>query len=124
MNKNKISKNNTLLENAKSLRRNMTPQEKRLWYDFLQHYPIKVYKQRIIDNYIVDFYCHKAKLAIELDGYSHYTVDGKAADKNRTNELLRYNIYVLRFSNSEIENDFDRVCNAIKDIITQRLGKV
>ena len=64
----KITKNNEFLENAKCLRRNMTRQEKHLWYDFLRHYPVKIYKQRIIDNFIADFYCHKARLVIEIDG--------------------------------------------------------
>ena len=58
----KLNKNNKLLNLAKVLRRNMTKQEKHLWYDFLQTYPIKIYKQRIIDNFIVDFYCHKARM--------------------------------------------------------------
>jgi very-short-patch-repair endonuclease len=80
----KITKNNELLENAKCLRRNMTRQEKHLWYDFLQHYPVKIYKQRIIDNFIADFYCHKARLVIEIDGFQHYTNEGKLHDAART----------------------------------------
>ena len=70
-------KQNELLENAKSLRKVMTKQEKHLWYDFLRSYPIKIYRQRIIDGFIVDFYCHKAKLVIEIDGSQHYNPDGK-----------------------------------------------
>ena len=67
MNKEPLKKNNELLNIARILRRNMTRQEKHLWYDFLRYYPIKIYKQRIIDNFIADFYCHSARLVIELD---------------------------------------------------------
>ena len=99
----KITKNNELLENAKCLRRNMTRQEKHLWYDFLRHYPVKIYKQRIIDNFIADFYCHKARLVIEIDGFQHYTNEGKLHDAARTQILEQYGISVLRFADSDIE---------------------
>ncbi len=72
-----VRKNYDLLENARALRREMTPQEKHLWYDYLRFYLVKIYKQRIIDNFVVDFYCAKARLIIELDGSQHYTPDGK-----------------------------------------------
>ena len=68
-----LKKNNKLLNVARILRRNMTRQEKHLWYDFLRYYPVKIYKQRIIDNFIADFYCHSARLVIELDGSQHYS---------------------------------------------------
>ena len=113
-------KNNSLLENAKSLRKNMTKQEKHLWYDFLRSYPIKIYKQRIIDNFIADFYCHKAKLVIELDGSQHYNEDGKAYDKQRTEILNRYGLTVLRFSNSDVDKNFDGVCFVIDKTIKER----
>ena len=67
-----IPKNNALLDNARRLRREMTPQERRLWYQFLRSYPVKIYKQRIIGNYIADFYCASAKLVIEIDGSQHF----------------------------------------------------
>jgi len=84
MNNTPIKKNNKLLKNARILRRNMTQQERHLWYDFLRYYPIKIYKQRIIDNFIADFYCHQARLVIELDGSQHYTPEGQSYDKERT----------------------------------------
>ncbi len=115
-------KDKALLENAKSLRRNMTPQEKRLWYDFLRHYPIKVYKQRIIDSFIVDFYCHKAKLVIELDGSQHYTPDGKEYDRYRSNVLNKYGLYVLRFTNGDIDKNFEGVCYVIEKTIADRIA--
>ena len=79
-------KNNHLLENAKTLRKNMIDQEKHLWYDFLRKYPIKIYKQRIIDEYIVDFYCHQARLVIEIDGAHHFTDQ----EKITTNYALKH----------------------------------
>ena len=122
MNKIKVKKNNNLLGNARELRRDMTPQEKHLWYDFLQHYPVKIYKQRIIDNYIADFYCHKAKLVIELDGAHHFTSEGRSYDDVRTATLERYGLYVLRFSNNEIDNKFNSVCYIIDGIIKERMA--
>ena len=114
-------KNNELLDKAKSLRKNMTKQEKHLWYDFLRDYPVKIYKQKIIDNYIVDFYCHQAKLVIEVDGAQHYTPDGKSYDQYRTEILEQYGLLVLRFTNGDINERFDGVCYVIDKTIKERL---
>ena len=110
---NMIYKNNKLLENAKELRRNMTRQEKHLWYDFLKTYPIKIYKQRIIGNYIVDFYCSAINLVIEIDGSQHYMDKGIIKDKIRDNFLKENNLKVLRFSNLDIDRNFKEVCMTI-----------
>lgn len=110
-----------LLENAKSLRRNMTSQEKHLWYDFLRNYPVKVYKQRIIDNFIADFYCHKASLVIEIDGSQHYTPEGKEYDEFRTQVLNEKGLFVLRFTNGEIDSNFEGVCWLIDKTIRERI---
>ena len=99
----------------------MTRQEQHLWYDFLRYYPQKIYKQRIIDNFIADFYCHSARLVIEIDGSQHYTNQGKAHDEARTEILERYGIYVLRFSNEDIDKNFDGVCRMIDKIINERV---
>ena len=115
------NKNNKLLEFARLLRKNMTPEENHLWYDFLQHYPIKIYKQRIIDNFIADFYCHKAKLVIELDGSQHYTPEGKTYDAARTEVLERYGLIVIRFFNKDINENFDGVCYMIDKTIKERI---
>ena len=123
MNKERIKKNHTLLNIARILRRNMTPQEKRLWYDYLRYYPIKIYKQRIIDNYISDFYCHKAKLVIEIDGSQHYTDKGMEYDKIRTKTLEQYQLEVIRFSNRDIDSNFNEVCDSIDKKIKERLLK-
>ena len=118
---NLTNKNNDLLEFARFLRKNMTPEEKHLWYDFLRHYPVKIYKQRIIDNFIADFYCHKAKLVIELDGSQHYTPEGKTYDAARTEILERYGLTVIRFFNKDINEAFDGVCYMIDKAIKERL---
>ena len=121
MDQNSLKKNNKLLNVARILRRNLTRPEKHLWYDFLRDYPVKIYKQRIIDNFIADFYCHSARLIIELDGSQHYTNHGKANDKARTEILERYGIRVLRFSNKDIDEKFDGVCQMIDKVINERI---
>ena len=115
-----ISKNNTLLDRAKQLRKEMTRQEKHLWFDYLQSYPLKIYKQRIIDNFIVDFYCSQAKLVIEIDGSQHYSPEGIAYDASRTKVLEKYGLCVLRFSNLDIDTNFEGVCYIIDKTIKER----
>ena len=115
-----FKKNNELLNIARILRRNMTRQEKHLWYDFLRYYPVKIYKQRIIDNFIADFYCHSARLVIELDGSQHTNQD-KKHDAARVVILEKYRIYVLRFSNKDIDENFDGVCRMIDRVINERI---
>ena len=116
----RIIKNYHLVEASKELRRNMTPQERRLWHLFLKTYPTKIYRQRIINNFIVDFYCHQARLVIELDGSQHYTDEGKAYDAERTEVLKSYGISVLRFSNSDVDRHFQEVCEKIDYEIKRR----
>ena len=91
----------------------MTRQERHLWYSFLKKYPVKFYRQRVIDHYIADFYCSKAKLIIELDGSQHYTDEGREYDRIRTDILERYGLEVMRFSNSDIDRNFAAVCDTI-----------
>ena len=116
-----LRKNNKLLNIARILRRNMTRQEKHLWYDFLRYYPVKIYKQRIIDNFIADFYCHSARLIIELDGSQHYTSRGRTHDAARTEVLEKYGILVLRFSNKDVDDYFEDVCRRIDKVINERM---
>ncbi len=101
----------------------MTQQEKHLWYDYLKTYPIKIYKQRIINNYIADFYCDKARLVIELDGSQHYTPEGKIYDKARSQVLEQYGLSVLRFSNRDVDDKFEGVCYIIDKTIRERLNE-
>ena len=102
-----------MLDHARKLRRKMTPQERKLWYCFLRKYPVKIYKQRIIDSFIADFYCASAKLVIEVDGSQHYTEEGQAYDADRTKCLEKYGLKVIRFSNREIDREFSNVCTEI-----------
>lgn len=105
--------NKKLIPNAKSLRKTMTKQEKHLWYDFLSKHPIRFQRQKTIDNFIADFYCFKAKLIIEIDGSQHYTEQGQAYDIERTAILERYGLRVLRFTNKDVDMNFEAVCNTI-----------
>lgn len=102
------------------MRRDMTPHERKLWYLFLRHYPVKIYKQRIIGPFIADFYCASAKLVIEIDGSQHYDDDGVAYDAERTAYLESYGLRVIRYSNREIDREFPVVCQQIDSIIRER----
>lgn len=110
--------NKNLIIAAKELRKNMTPHEKKLWYQFLNKYPIRFQRQKTIGGFIADFYCHKARLVIELDGNQHYTKDGLEYDDERTKILNAYDVNVIRFSNYDIDNNFKNVCNEIKKCAT------
>ena len=116
-----IPKDNGQLENARRLRREMTPHERKLWYLFLRKYPVKIYKQRIIGSFIVDFYCASARLVIELDGSQHYEPQGMAHDSERSAFLKTLGLEVLRFSNREIDRNFYDVCTQIDIAIQKRL---
>ena len=91
----------------------MTPEERKLWYDFLKKLPITVKRQETIKNYIVDFYCAQQKIVIELDGSQHYEIDGIASDEERDKTLQNLGISVLRFSNQDIRKNFAGVCETI-----------
>ena len=108
-----LPRNSNLLNHARRLRKDMTKEERHLWYDFLKDYPAKFYKQKIVGNYILDFYCEKAKLAIELDGSQHYEEAGQEYDRMRTEYLEHLGIRVLRFTNKDIKQNFRGVCEAI-----------
>ena len=115
--------NKSLVENAKTLRKNMTKEENHLWYDFLRYYPIRFLRQKVIGRYIADFYCAEAKLVIELDGSGHYTEEGKKHDEERTAFLAQYDITVLRIINSEVNKNFRGVCEYIDRIVEQSLRR-
>ncbi|MBR3505040.1 MAG: endonuclease domain-containing protein [Clostridia bacterium] len=106
--------------NAKDLRRHMTDEERKLWYLFLHDYPVRFRRQVIIGQYIVDFYCHQAKLAIELDGSQHYEEKGLVYDQKRTDYIRSQNIDVLRFSNLDVARNFRGVCEEIDAIVKRR----
>ena len=108
-----VPKNSKLLNVARKLRREMTPQERKLWYLFLRKYPVKFYKQRIIGSYIADFYCASARLVIEIDGSQHYFEEKQQKDSVRSSYFQSLGLQVIRFSNADINECFDRVCEAI-----------
>ena len=108
---------------AKALRKNMTPWERKLWYDFLRDYPVRFQRQKPLGDYIVDFYCAKARLVIELDGGGHYTAAQSAKDAVRTEALEAMNLKVLRICNLDADRHFREVCEqidlAVKDSLPQ-----
>jgi len=113
-----IRYNSELAQRARELRINATKQENHLWYDFLRNYRPRFTRQRIVGNYILDFYCADAKLAVELDGSQHYEENNKKYDCIRTQFLHTMNIKVIRFSNLEVDEKFEGVCKAIdKEIV-------
>ena len=105
---------------AKNLRKNMTPWERKLWYCFLSKYPVRFQRQKTIGNYIVDFYCASAKLAVELDGGGHFYEEAIQKDKERTNAINQSGVEIVRFCNADIDKNFYEVCSVIDDIVKQR----
>ena len=105
--------NPQLTSNAKVLRKNMAKEERHLWYDFLRSYPVRFLRQKVIDNYVVDFYCHDARLIIELDGSQHYSEIGLLKDKIRTERIEERNLTVVRIPNNEVNKNFSGVCEYI-----------
>ena len=98
---------------AKTLRKNMTPWERKLWYEFLRDYPVRFQRQKAIGNYIVDFYCAKVGLVVELDGSGHYTSKQAEKDVLRTKELENMELTVIRICNLDIDRNFRGVCEHI-----------
>ena len=107
--------NRKLVSIAQILRRNMTPEERHLWYDFLKKLPVTVNRQKNIGNYVVDFYISSAKLVIELDGSQHFTEKNQESDTERSKYLKSLGLLVLRYSNEAVRKNFDLVCNDIFD---------
>lgn len=116
--------NSKLTSNAQELRRNMTPEEKHLWYDFLRKYPVKFTRQKVLGLYIADFYSAEAHIVIELDGSQHYTTEAKAYDENRTLFLEEYGLRVIRINNMEINRNFEGVCRYIDKIVQESLENI
>ena len=117
-----LPKNKNLTKIAQYLRRNITKEEHHLWYDFLKNYPIQFNRQKIIGNYIVDFYCHKAKLIIELDGSQHFEEIEEENDISRTNFFRRLDLEILRIPNNEIWDNFEGSCEAKNFFVTTRIN--
>ena len=105
---------------ARELRKEMTPWERKLWYCFLRKYPVRFYRQKPIDHYIADFYCPKASLAVELDGSGHYEPETQRKDASRTDALEQNGLMVLRFSNLDVDKNFEGVCMIIDLRVKER----
>jgi len=109
---------------AKELRKNMTKEERHLWYDFLRDYPVRFLRQKILGKYIVDFYCAKANLVVELDGSGHYSDEGLENDRKRTAYLTQYGLKIIRISNLDVLRDFESVCAHINNEVKQSLSQL
>jgi len=105
--------NKNLVSNAQALRKNMTPEEKHLWYDFLKKLPCTVNRQKNIGNFIVDFFIASKRIVIEIDGLQHKLKENVEADSSRDEELQRLGITVLRYSNADVNYNFNNVCEDI-----------
>ena len=108
---------------AQNLRHQATPEEKQLWYQFLRTYPIQFRRQKPFGRFVLDFYCAQAQLGIELDGSQHFTEDGLLYDQNRTAYLNELGSKVMRFTNREVAQEFDAVCNMIDLAVSERLSR-
>ena len=113
--------NKNLIPRAKELRKNATPQENELWYKFLRFYPIRFQRQKTIGQFIVDFYCHEARLAIELDASQHFTPERHTYDEARTAAIETAHVEVLRFTNRDIDSSCRAVCTQIDAAVHERL---
>lgn len=110
-----MNRNNPRLkEVAQKLRTNMTKEETQLWYGFLKDLPVTINRQKVIGNYIVDFYCASANLVIELDGSQHFEAEGKQHDAERDRYLNGLGLRVLRYPNNEVNLNFEGVCEDIR----------
>lgn len=113
--------NKGLVKYAKQLRNEMTKEERRLWYECLRRYPIRFSRQKIIGNYIADFYCAKAKLVVELDGSQHYTEENIIKDSERSAYFESLGIKVIRFGDNEVNQNFEGVCLRMDEEVKRRV---
>ena len=116
--------NKAIVPAAKMLRKNMTKEERHLWYDFLRSYSVRFSRQKILGKYIADFYCAAAKLVIELDGSQHYEEIGIISDAERTAYLEQFGITVIRIPNNEVNQNFSGVCEYIEEQVRQSLSQL
>ena len=112
-----------LIPYAKDLRKNATKQEKHLWFDYLKYYPLRFQRQKSIDRYIVDFYCARVRLAVELDGSQHQCGKSMKYDEARDETLNRFGIHMLRIANKEVDEHFASACGRIDDEIHELLAE-
>ena len=115
--------NKQLVPLAKQLRKEMTKEERHLWYDFLRSYSVRFSRQKVLGKYIADFYSAKAKLVIELDGSQHYEDSCVEKDAERTAFLEGYGLTVIRIPNNEVNCNFRGVCEYIDNAVRQSLSQ-
>ena len=108
-------KNSQITVLSRNLRNNMTKEERHLWFDFLQNLPVRINRQKVFHNYIVDFYCARYNIVIEVDGTQHYLTEGAGKDEVRDAYFSDRGIKVLRYSNADINKNFRGVCEDILD---------
>ena len=113
--------NNRLIPLAKQMRKEMTREEHRLWYDYLRGYPVRFSRQKVLGKYIADFYCAKARLVIALDGSQHFDNANIRKDDERTAFIERYGLRVIRIPNNEVSQNFSGVCEHIDLAVKQSL---
>ncbi len=116
--------NKQLIPLAKQLRKEMTKEERHLWYDFLRSYPVRFSRQKVLGKYIADFYSAKAKIVIELDGSQHYGDKNSEKDAERTSFLAGYGVTVIRIPNNEVDRNFRAVCEYIDTVVKQSLSQL
>ena len=116
--------NKQLLPLARQLRKNMTKEERHLWYDFLRSYSVRFSRQKVLGKYIADFYSAEAKLVIELDGSQHYEEGNIQKDADRTAFLESYGLTVIRIPNNEVNRNFRGVCEYIDAVVKQSLSQL
>ena len=116
--------NKQLVPLAKQLRKEMTKEERHLWYDFLRSYPVRFSRQKVLGKYIADFYCAEAKLVIELDGSQHYEDRNIKKDADRTAFLEGYGLRVIRIPNNDVSRNFCGVCEYIDAAVKQSLSQL
>ena|SRR5690606_20190310 len=114
----------SLKDKARELRNNATSQEDKLYYQFLRRFKHRIHRQKVIGYYFVDFYCHKAKLVIELDGGQHFRQEQLVHDDLRTRFLESQGLLVLRFTNWEVDHQFAQVCQRIEEVVEQRVAEL
>jgi len=104
---------------SRTLRRDATPAERKLWYEFLSYLPEKFTRQKPLGSYVADFYCSRARLVIEIDGDSHFTPGAEANDAQRTAVLAGLGVRVIRFTNLEVREQFEAVCMRIQKALAE-----
>ena len=119
----KMERNKKLTKTSQSLRKKLTKEEALLWYKFLCRYPFRFRRQYVIGNYIADFYCHKARLVVELDGSQHYEESNQLKETERTQYLQSQNLRILRYSNLDVLRKFQSVCEEIDFVVKERTAE-